>query len=401
MGKIRFIKNIPHIQSIRGRKRSVTTLLKRLNLYINGETDWLGYDIAYINQLSAGRKKYWERGGQYNDSRMLQPFDKVNLSGEVSFENLSVLHLNVLMALIGTIDKLPLINLFDEPGITQYEEGMAIPQIQTVKKEEKAEELADEPKSEKHTVHTSTSSWLLFILAVIAFAYWIFTKEYPQTINYRDHILQLSKNSYAMAKSVGHIIDEINDSTLIEAKVVNMRLHLETVKLDSLNPIEFINGKETGFTQEEIVCCGGLKNVYDYRLRSNDMIADRNWLTIDDLKIIFEEYPIDTEVRDLSMTNRDFLSFDRIGVQTKNKDDLKRALELSVSLSENVLLKKIAVINDPTKPGLKGKLYIAVIREPSSGFWIIDIQSYLKEIKDFIVQVDLKKFFTATNKRVD
>ena len=59
-----------------------------------------------------------------------------------------------------------------------------------------------------------------------------------------------------------------------------MRLHLETVKLDSLNPIEFINGKETSFTQEEIVCCGGLKNVYDYRLRSNDMIADRRICTI-------------------------------------------------------------------------------------------------------------------------
>jgi hypothetical protein len=227
---------------------------------------------------------------------------------------------------------------------------------------------------------------------VSAFAYWIFSKEYPQTINYRDHILQLSKNSYAMAESVNNIIDEINESTLIEAKVVNMRLHLETVKLDSLNPIEFINGKETGFTQEEIICCGGFKNVYDYRLRSNDMIADRNWLTIDDLKNIFEEYPIDTEVRDLSMTNRNFLAFDRIGVQAKNKDDLMRALELSISLSENVLVRKIAVTNDPTNPSLEGKLYIAVIREPSSGFWIFDIQSYLKEIKDFIVQVDLKSF---------
>jgi len=310
----------------------------------------------------------------------------------VSFENLSVLHLNVLMALIGTIDKLPLINLFDEPGITQYEEGMIIPQVQTVKKEEKPEESADEPKFEKHTVHSSPSSWLLFILAVSAFAYWIFSKEYPQTINYRDHILQLSKNSYAMAESVNNIIDEINESTLIEAKVVNMRLHLETVKLDSLNPIEFINGKETGFTQEEIICCGGFKNVYDYRLRSNDMIADRNWLTIDDLKNIFEEYPIDTEVRDLSMTNRNFLAFDRIGVQAKNKNNLMRALELSISLSENVLVRKIAVTNDPTNPSLEGKLYIAVIREPSSGFWIFDIQSYLKEIKDFIVQVDLKSF---------
>jgi len=120
------------------------------------------------------------------------------------------------------------------------------------------------------------------------------------------------------------------------------------------------------------------------------MIADRNWLTIDDLKIIFEEYPIDTEVRDLSMSNRNFLAFDRIGVQAKNKDDLKRALELSISLSENVLVRKIAVTNDPTNPGLEGKLYIAVIREPSSGFWIFDIQSYLKEIKDIIVQVDLK-----------
>ena len=170
------------------------------------------------------------------------------------------------MALIGNIDKLPLINLFDEPGITQYEEGMTIPQIQTVEQDEKAEKSADEPKSEKHTVHSSPSSWLLFILAVCAFAYWIFSKEYPQTINYRDHILQLSKNSYAMAESVNHIIDKINDSTLIEAKVVNMRLHLETVKVDSLNPIEFINGKEMEFRQEEIVCCGGFKNVYDLSL---------------------------------------------------------------------------------------------------------------------------------------
>ena len=169
-----------------------------------------------------------------------------------------------------------------------------------------------------------------------------------------------------------------------------MRLHLETVKLDSLNPIEFINGKETGFAQEEIICCGGFKNVYDYRLRANDMIADRNWLTIDDLKIIFEEYPIDTEVRDLSMSNRNFLAFDRIGVQAKNKDDLMRALELSISLSENVLVRKIAVTNDPTNPSLEGKLYIAVIREPSSGFWIFDLQSYFEGIKDFIVQVDLK-----------
>ena len=113
--KIRFIKNVPHIQSIRGRKRSINTLLKRLDLYINGESDWLGYDIAYINQLSAGRRKYWERNEEYADSPMLQPFDRVNIRGEVSFENLSVLHLNVLTSIIGTIDKLPLINLFNEP----------------------------------------------------------------------------------------------------------------------------------------------------------------------------------------------------------------------------------------------------------------------------------------------
>jgi len=90
------------------------------------------------------------------------------------------------------------------------------------------------------------------------------------------------------------------------------------------------------------------------------------------------------------MTNSNFLAFDRIGVQAKNKDDLKRALELSISLSENVLVRKIVVTNDPTNPSLKGKLYIAVIREPSSGFWIFDIQSYLKGIKDFIIQMDLK-----------
>jgi hypothetical protein len=53
-------------------------------------------------------------------------------------------------------------------------------------------------------------------------------------------------------------------------------------------------------------------------------------------------------------------------------------------------VRKIAVTNDPTNPNLEGKLYIAVIREPSSGFWIFDIKSYLQEIKEFFVQVDLK-----------
>ena len=142
--KIRFIKKIPHIQSIRGRKRSINTLLKRLDLYINGESDWLGYDIAYINQLSAGRRKYWEREGEYVDSPMLQPFDRVNIKGEVSFENLSVLHLNVLTSIIGTIDKLPLINLFNEPGITQYEEGMEIPQIQSKENEKDNSDKVDQ-----------------------------------------------------------------------------------------------------------------------------------------------------------------------------------------------------------------------------------------------------------------
>ncbi|GIS71066.1 MAG: hypothetical protein CM1200mP10_06430 [Candidatus Neomarinimicrobiota bacterium] len=67
------------------------------------------------------------------------------------------------MALIGTIDKLPLKNLFDEPGITQYEEGMAIPQIQTVKKEEKAKNL------QMNLNRKNTPYIPLFILASIHF----------------------------------------------------------------------------------------------------------------------------------------------------------------------------------------------------------------------------------------
>ena len=395
--KIRFIKNIPHIQSIRGRKRSINTLLKRLDLYINGESDWLGYDIAYINQLSAGRRKYWERDGEHTDSPMLQPFDKVNLSGEVSFENLSVLHLNVLTSIIGTIDKLPLINLFNEPGITQYEEGMEIPQIESQVKvqdlssdtEQKGENKED-PEIVKPVVQSSVLTWVLFTIAVGTFAFWIFSKEYPQTINYRDHILTLSKESYSMANSVNSIIDRVSDSTLIETKVVNMKLHLEMVKTDTLNPISFINGDEISFYQDELLCCGGIKNIYDYTLYTNDQKADKNWLTIEDLKIIFEDYPMDTEIEDLSMINQKFLVFDRLRIKANNKNDLIRALELSTNLSENILLRKIVVTNNPENPRVNGKLYIAVIREPSSGFWVFNIQNSLNEIKNLFINTDLQ-----------
>ena len=395
--KIRFIKNIPHIQSIRGRKRSINTLLKRLDLYIKGESDWLGYNIAYINQLSAGRRKYWERVGENSDSPMLQPFDRVDLKGEVSFENLSVLHLNVLTSIIGTIDKLPLINLFNEPGITQYEEGMTIPQIKSEEKEQAKDIDIDiqtdgkkEFGNEKRAVQSSTLTWVLFTIAVAFFSYWIFSKEYPQTINYRDHILKLSKHSYSMANSVNSIIDQISDSLLIEAKVVNMMLHLEIVNGDSLNPVSFINGNEISFYQDEILCCGGTKNIYDYILFTNDQKADKNWLTLEDLKIIFEDYPMDTELEDLSMTNRDFLAFDRLSIKAKNKDDLVRALELSTNLSENILLRKIVVTNDPENPKINGKLYIAVIREPSSGFLVFNIQNFIKNIKNLILEFDLQ-----------
>ena len=395
--KIRFIKNVPHIQSIRGRKRSINTLLKRLDLYINGESDWLGYDIAYINQLSAGRRKYWERNEELADSPMLQPFDRVNIRGEVSFENLSVLHLNVLTSIIGTIDKLPLINLFNEPGITQYEEGMDIPQIQSEKDGkdysadiDQQDNNKEDSEIKKPAVQSSMLTWLLFTIAVAAFAYWIFSKEYPQTINYRDHILKLSKESYSMANSANTIIDEIPDSSLIEAKVVNMTLHLEMVKTDTLNPISFINGNEISFYQDDISCCGGTKHVYDYILYPNDQKADKNWLTIEDLIIIFEDYPIDTEIEDLSMTNQNFLVFDRLRIKANSKDDLIRALELSTNLSENILLRKIVVTNNPEDPRVNGKLYIAVIKEPSSGFWVFNIQNTIKDIKNLIMNIDLQ-----------
>ena len=395
--KIRFIKNVPHIQSIRGRKRSINTLLKRLDLYINGESDWLGYDIAYINQLSAGRRKYWERNEEYADSPMLQPFDRVNISGEVSFENLSVLHLNVLTSIIGTIDKLPLINLFNEPGITQYEEGMDIPQIQSEKDGkdystdiDQQDNKKEDSEIKKSTVHSSMLTWILFTIAVAVFAYWIFSKEYPQTINYRDHILKLSKESYSMANSANIIIDAIPDSSLIEAKVVNMTLHLEMVRTDTLNPISFINGNEISFYQDEVLCCGGTKHIYDYVLYPNDQKADKNWLTIEDLKIIFEDYPMDTEIEDLSTTNRNFLVFDRLRIKANSRDDLIRALELSTNLSENILLRKIVITNNPEDPRVKGKLYIAVIKEPSSGFWVFNIQNTIKDIKNLIMNIDLQ-----------
>ena len=395
--KIRFIKNVPHIQSIRGRKRSINTLLKRLDLYINGESDWLGYDIAYINQLSAGRRKYWERNEEHADSLMLQPFDRVNISGEVSFENLSVLHLNVLTSIIGTIDKLPLINLFNEPGITQYEEGMDIPQIQSEKDGkdystdiDQQDNKKEDSKIKKSTVHSSMLTWILFTIAVAVFAYWIFSKEYPQTINYRDHILKLSKESYSMANSANIIIDAIPDSSLIEAKVVNMTLHLEMVRTDTLNPISFINGNEISFYQDEVLCCGGTKHIYDYVLYPNDQKADKNWLTIEDLKIIFEDYPMDTEIEDLSTTNRNFLVFDRLRIKASSKDNLIRALELSTNLSENILLRKIVITNNPEDPRVNGKLYIAVIKEPSSGFWVFNIQNTIKDIKNLIMNIDLQ-----------
>ncbi|MEC9273884.1 MAG: hypothetical protein VX680_04275 [Candidatus Neomarinimicrobiota bacterium] len=395
--KIRFIKNVPHIQSIRGRKRSINTLLKRLDLYINGESDWLGYDIAYINQLSAGRRKYWERNEEHADSLMLQPFDRVNISGEVSFENLSVLHLNVLTSIIGTIDKLPLINLFNEPGITQYEEGMDIPQIQSEKDGkdystdiDQQDNNKEDSKIKKTSVQSSMLTWILFTIAVAVFAYWIFSKEYPQTINYRDHILKLSKESYSMANSANIIIDAIPDSSLIEAKVVNMTLHLEMVRTDTLNPISFINGNEISFYQDEVLCCGGTKHIYDYVLYPNDQKADKNWLTIEDLKIIFEDYPMDTEIEDLSTTNRNFLVFDRLRIKASSKDNLIRALELSTNLSENILLRKIVITNNPEDPRVKGKLYIAVIKEPSSGFWVFNIQNTIKDIKNLIMNIDLQ-----------
>ena len=110
----------------------------------------------------------------------------------------------------------------------------------------------EDSKIERTAVQSSLLTWILFTIAVGVFAYWIFSKEYPQTINYRDHILKLSNESFSMANSVNTIIDMIPDSSLIKAKVVNMTLHLETVKTDTLNPFSYIDGNEISFYQKEL-----------------------------------------------------------------------------------------------------------------------------------------------------
>ena len=84
------------------------------------------------------------------------------------------------------------------------------------------------------------------------------------------------------------------------------------------------------------------------------------------------------------MTNRNFLVFDRLKIKANNKEDLIRALELSTNLSENILLRKIVVSNNPEDPKINGKLFIAVIKEPSSGFWVFNIQNTLRNIKNLI-----------------
>tara|TARA_Y100000814_G_scaffold378_1_gene520 strand:- start:4357 stop:4887 length:531 start_codon:yes stop_codon:yes gene_type:complete len=176
-----------------------------------------------------------------------------------------------------------------------------------------------------------------------------------------------------------------------------MTLHLEIANNDTINPILLINGNEISFYQDQLFCCSGTKNIYDYILYTNDQQADKNWLTIEDLKIIFEDYPIDTEIEDLSMTNRNFLAFDRLKIVANNKDDLIRALELSTNLSENILLRKIVVTNNPEEPKIRGNLYIAVIREPSSGFWVFNIQNGINNIKDLIVNFDLRAIINKIN----
>ena len=63
-------------------------------------------------------------------------------------------------------------------------------------------------------------------------------------------------------------------------------------------------------------------------------------------------------------------------------------MELSTNLSENILLRKIVVSNNPEDPKINGKLFIAVIKEPSSGFWVFNIQNTLRNIKNLIVNTD-------------
>ena len=97
------------------------------------------------------------------------------------------------------------------------------------------------------------------------------------------------------------------------------------------------------------------------------------------------------------MTNRNFLAFDRLKIVANNKDDLIRALELSTNLSENILLRKIVVTNNPEEPKIRGNLYIAVIREPSSGFGVFNIQNGINNIKDLIVNFDLRAIINKIN----
>jgi len=55
-----------------------------------------------------------------------------------------------------------------------------------------------------------------------------------------------------------------------------------------------------------------------------------------------------------------------------------------------ILLRKIVVTNNPEDPRVNGELYIAVIKEPSSGFWVFNIQNTIKDIKNLIMNIDLQ-----------
>ncbi|NHZ84552.1 MAG: hypothetical protein GWP19_01555 [Planctomycetia bacterium] len=371
-GKLRFIAGQPNVTKGIGNKEELANLF-------NSPSD--ARDFVTIDLISDTKNTYLR---QYRHKRII-PFEGIEVKVDDVPEDISFKSLNALSILIRDFTFENLVDFFNPSQIQDRkyeglgklsfkENGNSIEVADKTRATKQSVKKKTQPKKEKEKRKNRILLPFLIIILLSLLGYYLFYTE-----SGKDFLSDVTKKiglakpndksagliffdqqfnqSAAILKTYSTLTSIIPPDSIISFKLIDGSGSIEFIGEDSL---DIPNFEPTSYSIEPINCCGGIKQQVDFNIEPVSEIRSDVWMNYSDIIVQLQSSFGINKLRQLDPISENNTKYIPIIFQIDSLSQINKTMQYLEFIGDNIIVRKIDIINDPPAKNYSGTFYISV-----------------------------------------
>ena len=376
-GKLRFIAGQPNVSVGIGDKDEQTNLF-------NLKND--SREFVTIDLISDTKNTYLR---QFRHKRII-PFEGIDVKIDDIPEEISFKLLNALSIMIRGFEFEHLVDFFHPTKIQERKIDEELGKLKFNKENDDRIDMTDESSENKSPVKRKTRHKkikkvkekrknklflpFLFVILLGLLGYYLFYTEQGKDLlsdikekiglaesNDRSAGLiyfdQQFNRSASLVKAYTTLTSVVSPDSIVSFKLVDTSGSIEFIGKDSLDIPNLI---PTSYSIEPVECCGGIKQKFDFNVKTLPDIRSNIWVNNSDIVNQLQSSLGVTKLRKLDIVSENGTTYNPIIFEVDSLLYIDQTMQYLKFIGDNVIVRKIDITNTPPINNISGTFYLAV-----------------------------------------